>query len=89
MDRYWFKVGEIFMIIPEKPFAGFSVMPVADLFELPPLEGKLLFSKFSNKDGMKLVLGLLLWYLFKQAKLTEAVRQNCKELIELVTLMTM
>ena len=47
------------MIIPEKPFAGFSVMPVADLFELPPLEGKLLFSKFSNKDGMKYVLGFL------------------------------
>ena len=47
------------MIIPEKPFAGFSVMTVADFFELPPLEGKLLFSKFSNKDGMKYVLGFL------------------------------
>ena len=34
MDTYWFKVGEIFMIIAEKPFAGFSVITVAELYYL-------------------------------------------------------
>ena len=33
------RLGEIIMMIPEKVFAGLSVMVVADLFQLPPLSG--------------------------------------------------
>ena len=40
------------MIIPEKAFAGFSVMTVADLLHLPPVRAKLIFSQFSDKDSM-------------------------------------
>ena len=29
------RLGEIFMMISEKPFAGYSVMTVADLLQLP------------------------------------------------------
>ena len=37
-------LAEIFMIIPEKGFAGLSVMTVTDLLQLTPFNGK---SKFS------------------------------------------
>ena len=70
------------MMIPEKAFAGLSVKNVADLLQLPPVRGKLLFSQFSDKDSMKHLSGLQLWHLFKYAELTEVVRQNNKLFID-------
>ena len=64
------------MIIPKKAFAGLSVMTVADLFQLPLVWGKLMFSHFFEKVSMKHLLGLLFWYLFKHVKFTKVVRQN-------------
>ena len=55
------------MMIPEKTFAGLSVMMVADLFQLPPVRGKLMFSQFSDKNSVGHLLGLQLWHLFKYA----------------------
>ena len=47
------RLGEIFMTIRKEAFAGLSVMIVADLFQLPPVRGKLIFSRFCDKDSMK------------------------------------
>ena len=41
-------LGEIFAMIPQKTFAGLSVMTVADLLQLPPVRGKPIFSQFSD-----------------------------------------
>ena len=38
------RLGGIFMTIHEIAFTGLSVMPVADLLQLPPVRGKLIFS---------------------------------------------
>ena len=54
------RLGQIFMMIPEKAFAGLSVMTVADFLQLPPVRRKLIFSQFSDKDSMKNLLGLQL-----------------------------
>ena len=78
------RLGEIFMMIPEIAFAGLSVMTVADLLQLPPVRGKVIFSQFSDKDSKKHLLGLQLWHLFKYAELTEVVRQNYKLFIDLL-----
>ena len=51
-------------------------MAVSDLFQLPPVRGKLIFSQFSDKDSMKHLWGLQVWHLFKYAKLTEVVIQS-------------
>ena len=40
------RLGEIFMMIPEKVFAGLSVMTVADLLQLTAVRGKLIFVIF-------------------------------------------
>ena len=53
-------LGEIFMRIPQKGFAGLSVMTVADLLELLPVKGKPVISQFSVKDSMKHLLCLQL-----------------------------
>ena len=55
MDKYRFRAGKnaSYMILPDKAFAGFSVMTLADLLQLPLVRGKLLFSQFSDKDSMK------------------------------------
>ena len=45
-------LGEILIMIPEKAFAGLSVMTVVDCSRLPPVRGKLTFSQFSDKDSM-------------------------------------
>ena len=42
-----FSLGEIFMMTAEKAFACLSVMTVADLLQLLPDRGKLIFSQFS------------------------------------------
>ena len=42
-----FSLGEIFMMTAEKAFACLSVMTVADLLQLFPDRGKLIFSQFS------------------------------------------
>ena len=47
-------------MIPEKAFADFSVMTVADLLQLPPVRGKPVFSQFSGNGSMKHLLGLQL-----------------------------
>ena len=78
------RLGETFMMIPEKVFVGLSVMTVADLLQLPPVRGKFLFSQFSDKYSMKHLLGLQLWHLFKYAELTKVVRQNNKLFIDLL-----
>ena len=52
------RLGEIFMMIPEEAFAGLSAMTVADLLQLLPVKGKLIFSQFFDKD--KNLLGLQL-----------------------------
>ena len=44
------RLGETFMMIPKKAFAGLSVMTVADLLQLLPVKGKLIFSQFYDKD---------------------------------------
>ena len=77
------RLGEIFVMIPEKAFAALSVMTVADLLQLPPVRGKLIFSQFSDKNSMKYLLDLELWYLFKYTELTEVVRQNDRLFIDL------
>ena len=61
--------GEIFLMIPEKAFAGLSVMDEADLLQLPPVRRKPIFSRISDKDSMNHLLGLQLWHLFKYAEL--------------------
>ena len=70
------KLGEISRTIAEIAFAGFSVMTVADLLQLPLIRGKLTFSQFSDKEIMKYLLGLQLLHLFKYAELTEVVRHD-------------
>ena len=47
------RLGEIFMMIREKAFAGLSVMTVADLHQLPSVMRKLIFSRFCDKESMK------------------------------------
>ena len=58
------RLGETFMMNPEKVFVGLSVMTVADLLQLPPVRGKFLYSQFSDKYSMKHLLGLQLWHMF-------------------------
>ena len=53
------------MMIPEKAFAGLSIMTITDLLQLPPVRGRFIFSQFSDKDNMKHLSGLQWWYLFK------------------------
>ena len=90
------RLGEAFMMIPEKTFAGLSVMAVAALLQLPPVRAKPMFSQFSDKDSIKHLLSLQLWHLLhKYAELTEVVRQiinfllTCSLKFELATLMMM
>ena len=78
------RLGEIFMIIPEKVFAGVSVVTVSFLLELSRLKRKLLFSQFSDKDSTKDLLGLQLRFLLKFAELTEVVRQKYKFFMDLL-----
>ena len=60
-------------------------MAVAEFLQLPPVRGKLIFSKFSHKDSMKHLLGLQLWNLFKYSELhDEVIRQNDKLFIDLL-----
>ena len=77
------RLVEIFMI-PEKKFAGLSVMNVADLLQLLPVRGKFMFSQFFDKDTMKHLFGLQLWHLSKYAELIEVVRQNDELFIDLL-----
>ena len=50
-------------MITENAFPSLSFVTVADLLQLLPVRGKLLFSQFSDKDSMKHLLGLQLWHL--------------------------
>ena len=72
------------MMIPKKTFAGLSVMTVADLLQLLPIRGKLIFSQLFDKDRMKHFLGLQLWHWFRYAELTEVFRQNDKLFVDLL-----
>ena len=49
-------------------------MTVADFFQLPTERGKLIFSHFSDRNKIKHLLSLQLWYLFKYPELTDVVR---------------
>ena len=79
------------MMIPEKAFGGFSVITVAHLLQLAPVEAKRIFSQFSDKSSMKNLIGLGLTHLFEYPELTEVVRRNvyclstCSINFELVT----
>ena len=59
-------------------------MTLADLLQLPPVRGKLIFFQFSDNDSMRLLSGLQLWHLFKYAELTEVVRQKDKLFVNLL-----
>ena len=52
------RLDKYLMMIPEKKFAGLSVMTVAELLQPPPVKGRLIYSQFSDKDNMKYVLSL-------------------------------
>lgn len=43
------RLVERYMIIPAKSFVGLSVMPVAELLDLPTVREKLIFSRFFDK----------------------------------------
>ena len=77
------RLEETFMI-PEKSFAGLSVMTVADLLNYLQSEEKFIFSQFSDKHSMKQLLGLQLWPLLQYAELTEVLRQNDQLFIDLL-----
>ena len=77
------RLGETFMF-PEKVFAGLSIMAVTDFLQRPPVRGRPIFSRISDKYSMKHLLGLQLCHLFKYAELTEVVRQNEKLFIDLL-----
>ena len=85
------RLGEMFMMITKKAFASLSGMTVAHLLQLSPVRGKLIFSRLSNKDSIKHLLGLQLWYLFQYAELTGVKRQIDKLFVdfELVKFMMM
>lgn len=51
-------------------------MTVTDLLQLPPVRGKPIFFLFSDKDRLRHLLDLKLWYLLTYAGLTDVVRQN-------------
>ena len=72
------------MMIPGKAFAGLLVMIVADLLHLSPFRRQFIFSRFSDKDCMKHLSGLLLWHLSKYAELPEVATQNDKLFIDLL-----
>ena len=78
------RLGEIFIMIPEKAPAGLSVMAVTDLLQLPPVTWKLIFSQFSDKGCIKNLLCLQLWHLFKYVEITEDLRKNDKLFINLL-----
>ena len=61
-------------------------MTVADLLQLPPVRGELIFFQFCDKESMKHLLGLQSWHLFKYAELTEVVRQNYKLFADLLNI---
>ena len=74
----------MFMMIPEKAFAGLSVVTLADLLQLSLDRGKLIFSKLFDKDSMKHLLHLQLSHLCKDTKLTEVVSRNNKLFFDLL-----
>ena len=47
------RLEEMFMMIPKKAFASLLVITVTDLFQIPLVREKLVFSQFSDKDSMK------------------------------------
>ena len=51
-------------------------MTVANFLQVLLFRGKLIFSRFSDKDSMKHLSDLHLWHLFKYVELTEVVRKN-------------
>ena len=61
------------MVIPEKAFAGLTVMTIAYLLQLP--QNYLNFLSFLVKYNIKHLLGLQLGHLFEYAKLAKVVRQ--------------
>ena len=42
------RLGEIFIMIPKKAFAGLLIMNEADFLQLPPVRGKLIFSRYET-----------------------------------------
>ena len=51
------RLGEIFIIIPETLFPGLSVMAVGKFLQIVLVRKIVVFSEFSDKDSIKIVLG--------------------------------
>ena len=64
---------EIFGCSPDLPFAGLPVLVCGDLYQLPPVKGK---PVYSSGNSMRGYLTLELWKHFKMVELTEVMRQQ-------------
>ena len=84
------KLREEFKGIKEKKFAVLAAMTAADLFQVSPVKGKVIFSKFCDKDSLKHLLRLQLKHLYNYAVLTAVVilaaaaKQRDKPFIDLL-----
>ena len=78
------RLREIFMLIPENIFSGFSVMTAADLLYLPQVRGNFVYFCNILIKIVKDLLGLQLWHLFKYAELLDVAKQNDKHLVDLL-----
>ena len=70
------RLTKIFSTSIGLPFAGRSLLVIADYLQLPPVWGRLIFSRFTSGSKMNQLLSLQLWHLLKYAELTEVVRQS-------------
>ena len=65
------RLNEIFAVTDDRPFAGKSIIVCGDLYQLPPVMAKPVFST----EGL-LINVFKLWHNFKLAELTETMRQK-------------
>ena len=65
------RLNEIFGITDERPFAGKSIIVCGDLYQLPPVMAKPVFSTEGS-----LINVFKLWHNFKLAELNETMRQK-------------
>ena len=62
---------EIFLCSTATKFAGMTIVLVADLIQLPPVMGKLVYATPDGCDSIERHLSLNLWRMFQFAELTE------------------
>ena len=68
------RLTEIFGCKPDEQFAGIPMLVCGDLYQLPPVKGKSIFSV--SDQSIDKLLSLDLWRLFTLAELTEIMRQK-------------